>query len=162
MKLVRRADDGIEIHIPPGLHWPLAAILTIPGILALLTAIKTAILEGWNVQTAGIIAICLCAIVAGDIFFIRSSGITIGLQPEQGATIDRTWCITRSREELPWDEIGSVELQQDKDSEDSPVFKPVLVLRSGRRLPLMANWSHDKQSCETVTTEIQSLLSQHN
>lgn len=160
MKWVRRADDRIEMNIPPGLHWALAALFIIPTSLMVIASIKSGMLEGWSLQLSGIIALCVCVIVTGVIVLIRSPGITIGLQPGQDLTIDRTWYITRSREVFRWDEIGSVELHQDKDSEDSPIYKPVLILRSGRQVPLIANWSHDRQGCEAVTTEIESLLNQ--
>ena len=53
---------------------------------------------------------------------------------------------------LPWrrhsetwhfDEVETVEPEEWDDGDGGPMWRPVLVLKSGRRIPMMANWRRD-------------------
>ena len=159
MRVVKQGGDGIEIRVPPGLHWVLAICFLVSGVLALLATLQKVSTEGWELfRAAAVIGMAACAIAAGIVIFIHSPAIVISMQPGRGATIVRSWCFVRRREVVDWDEILTVELQQDQDSEGGFVFKPILVLHSGKQIPLAANWSHNKPACESATSEIRALL----
>jgi hypothetical protein len=60
---------------------------------------------------------------------------------------------------LPWrrrraawrfDDVATVEPEQRLDSEGDPMWRPVLVLKSGERIPMMANWRNDRDSIVAI------------
>jgi hypothetical protein len=62
---------------------------------------------------------------------------------------ERTWSFS---------EIADVEIEEDKDSEGEHVWRAVLVLKSGERVPLMANWRHDREHCERYRDDARRAL----
>lgn len=64
------------------------------------------------------------------------------------------------RRERTWsfNEIDDVEIEEDKDSEGEHVWRTVLVLESGERVHLMANWRHDRERCERYRDDARHAL----
>ncbi len=140
----------------PGLHWLLGGLLATVG--AVFVAATLGLADNAAGQPPGVRAF---AGLAGPVGVIAGLGV-IRAAPRIRTEFDTTAAEVRVRrgrgavESFPLGDIEAVELDQSKDGDGNPVYRPALRLRGGGQVLLASAWMH--HGPREAATELAALL----
>ncbi|NWH08390.1 MAG: hypothetical protein HXY22_07075 [Alphaproteobacteria bacterium] len=150
-QLVRLRDN-------PGREWVLAALFAgVGACFVALPWVSTDPVEplmGLAAQIVGFVGLGMSA------FVLRRS-------PRSSVRIDRAarrlWVSRwapwhRERVSLSFDEISAATLEEERDGDGDPCWRPVLTLKSGAKLPLTLLHRHDERGLEALCRRLNSLI----
>jgi hypothetical protein len=130
-------------------YWFLGLFLLSGGLLAIAMPLGLAVNAGelapWERHTSLMIGM---GVSAGALWYLaRSSATIVRLDlTRRMLTLVRIGLTGRQVRRLQFTEIASLELDESKDSDGDPIWRPALRLASGETVLLSELWSHDRKA----------------
>ena len=152
---VTREGGMITLRDRPGPYWFLGLFLLSGGLLSIAMTLGLATnageLEPWQRLSAVIVGV---GVSAGALWYLaRSPATTVQLDlTRRLLTLVRTGLRGRHVRRIHFTELTSVELDESKDSDGDPVWRPAVRLGSGEIVPISELWSHDQKEAVSSAT----------
>lgn len=158
----KHSYQRLTLSDSPGLFWLLASLFLGVGGIAVACPLGLCVNADDLSQLEKLGSFSMgCIAVATGLYVMYQSPLTICVFDcqQRQVTVRQYGLLRWSARQLSFDEILSVELAVRQDNEDSPIFQPYLLLRSGARQQLSALWMHDELGGRAAVIKIQQVLS---
>jgi hypothetical protein len=143
---ITRNGGHITIQDRPGPFWVLGLFLLAGGLVAVAMPLGLATnaneLQPWERLASAGVGI---GVSTGALWWLgRSPATRVHLDlARRRLRLVRFGLSGRRARELTFDDLEGVEMEQGSDSDDGPVWRPAVRLRSGQLVLLSELWSHD-------------------
>lgn len=129
--------------------WIVAGLFAFVGACFLALAVQETARGHVGLPVAGALLAAIIGLVSAGYAARTAERLTLDLDRLR-RTVTLTGRLPWRRRSTTWrfTDVAGVEVEEDQDSDGDPIWRTVLVLRAGDRVPLMANWRHDREHCE--------------
>lgn len=154
---ITRNSGHISIRDQAGPFWALGLFLLAGGVVAVAMPLGLATnagdLEPWERLASIGLGV---GVIAGALWWLgRSPATHVQLDlRRRRLRLVRFGLSGRQVRQLSFDDLESVEVEQETDSEGGPVWRPVVRLRGGQLVLLSQLWNHDQAGVEEGVTVV--------
>ena len=143
---ITRTDGQISIRDRPAPSWALGGFLLVGGLVAIAMPLGLATnandLELW--ERLASLGIGMGVSVGAVSWLARTPTMRVQLDlTRRQVQLVRIGLSGRHVRRLSFDDLEAAEVEQGSDSEGGAIWRPVVRLRDGHRVPLSELWSHD-------------------
>jgi hypothetical protein len=145
---IHREGGLISMRDRAAPFWLLGLFLLAGGIMGMAMPLGLANnageLEPWERLTSLLIGM---GVSSGALWWLaQNPGTTLRLDlTRRSVTVVRWGILGRRTRQLRFDQLEGVELEESKDSDGDPMWRPVMRLRDGEAVRLSELWEHDER-----------------
>lgn len=145
LSFMATSDSPFTFRDNPSLVLLPAGIFAVVGACFLVLGVQE-VGRGARLPALGALAVGSIGLLCGYLAALHAERLSV--------TVDRRGRRISLVGRLPWrrrvetwdfDQVATVEPEAWDDGDGGPMWRPVLVLKGGRRVPLMANWRRDRE-----------------